>query len=219
MSELPIPPAWADPVLRALIPRDRADDVTGDLLETFRDTPQLRRSTLAGELWYGRQVVGLFVRAYWFFPLILAATFAANDVSNTFRAVNGAPRMPDVLGVAIVSVFLAAGFWGGWRTRRVVGGIAAATGTHALTWAWMTAWWTVTTYPFALSQQSQPYWIEAWRSSSQHGESFLHWIVFDNVGAVILGGSMLLLVSLMLGAIGGGAATGLRRVRRSTQTA
>lgn len=213
MTAPSIPPFWAEPALRTLLPRDRADDVTGDLLETFRDTPSLSQSAVSGELWFGRQIASVFLRAYWLFPLTLAAAFVTNDMSNTFRDATGAPRIPDILGGSIVAVFLAAGVFGGWRTRRVLGGAAAAAGTHLFAWTFMTAWWAVTTYPFALQQRDNPYWVRAWQSSSTTGETFIHWIVWDNVGAVLLGGSILLLFSLALGLVGG-ATGGYIRGRR-----
>ena len=208
-----MPPLWAEPLLRAVLPPDRRDDVTGDLLETFRETPRLSTRPIAAEMWYARQLAGRFLRTYWMFPALLTVVFITNDLSNTFRDVSGT-RGPDVLGLALATLLLSAGIYGGWRTRLVRGGIAASVGTHAFTWMCMMLWWAVTTYPFALSQQQNPYWIHAWRSSSQPGETFMHWIVWDNVGAVLLGGSMLLLFALALGVVGGTAGSVLKGRRR-----
>ena len=195
-------PSWAEWILRALLPPDRADDVTGDLLETFRDQSRLS-SRLARQAWWARQVASRFFRSYYLFPLALIATLIWNDLFNTFRDVNGTNVGPNLFGPMLFIVFLGAGTFGGWRTRRTIGGVIASVGSHLVGWSVITCWFALTTYPFALSQQHNPYWIQAWRGSAAPGESFMHWIAWDNVGAVLLGGSALLLLSFAAGLAGG----------------
>lgn len=197
------PPPWAGPVLRALLPHDRADDVQGDLLETFRDDLRLTSDPIRAQVWHARQVTGIFIRAYWSFPALLVITMMSNDVLNAFRDSSGGRHGPDLFGYVLTWALLAAGLYGGWRTRRLAGGVITAAGSHLVAWCCMTVWWTITTYPFALYQQNNPYWIQAWHWSASPGETFMHWIIWDNVGAVLLGGSMLLVFSLVLGLIGG----------------
>ena len=80
-------------------------------------------------------------------------------------------------------------------------------------WSGMALWWAMSTYPMAFEQQRSVYWIHAWQGSAAPGETFMHWIAWDNVGATILGGSFFLLLSLALGAVGGfvGSRIGRRR--------
>jgi hypothetical protein len=166
-----------------------------------------------------RQVVGVFLRAYWVFPLALVAVLITNDLFNTFRDANGRSLAPNLLGPALLPLFFFGGLVGGWRTRRVAGGIAASVGSHVCAWVVMKLWWIGTTYPFALSQQHNPYWVQAWQGSASPGESFMHWIVWDNIGAIVLGGSALLVVSALLGAVGGAIGSGLGRRRRQAASA
>jgi hypothetical protein len=98
---------------------------------------------------------------------------------------------------------LTAGTYGGWRSRRISGGLVASVGAHLVAWSCVVCWWAFTTYPFARSQQHDPYWIRAWQGSAAPGESFMHWIVWDNVGATIVGGTALLIRALALGLAGG----------------
>jgi hypothetical protein len=137
----------------------------------------------------------------------------SSDLFNTFRDANGNNLGPNLFGPTLFTVFSGAALLGGWRTRRVIGGIVASTGSHLVAWSCITCWWAITTYPFALSQQHNPYWIKAWQWSSVPGESFMHWIVWDNVGAMVLGGSALLLLAAGLGVIGGIAGSWMGRNR------
>jgi len=50
------PPAWADSVLRALLPSRSQDTVTGDLLEEYIEVVLPSRGVLRANLWYLRQV-------------------------------------------------------------------------------------------------------------------------------------------------------------------
>jgi hypothetical protein len=204
------PPFWAEPALRAVLPRDRAEDVTGDLLEILRGDTALRGSPFRQSVWYLRHVVGYFLRAYWFFPAALGGMLVLNDALNTFRDVAGARSGPDLLGPAVTTIFLFASLYGGSRTSRVAGGVVAAVGTHIVAWTVMMLWFLATTYPFALVQERNPYWLNAWRSSAARDESFMHWIVWDNIGAVMLGGTVLLVLAIGIGLAGGVASSGLR---------
>jgi hypothetical protein len=202
MTSAPQLPGWARPMLRSLLVPARRDDVIGDLVETVRENRSLWNG-LDARIWWARQVLGLFVRTYWGFPLLLIATLVSNDLLNAFRDASGNRLGPDLFLPTVFVVFVCAGLLGGWRTQRTSGGIAASAGSHLLAWTFMNVWWLVTTYPFALRQQHNPYWINAWQGSAAPGESFLHWIAWDNVGAFLLGGSVLMIAAIVLGATGG----------------
>ena len=92
----------------------------------------------------------------------------------------------------------------------------AASGTFIAVWLLITAWWNTTLYPFALIQQSDPYWIHAWQWSI-HGthaplwfwfnantpsESFLRWAFWENVAAQIVVGASMLGMAIVGGGIG-----------------
>ncbi len=83
------------------------------------------------------------------------------------------------------------------------GGFIVALGTFFVVWLFMAVWWNATVYPFAQVQQSNPYWAEAWQSSTDTpDETFLHWIFWDNIGALFFLGISMLSASVVCGSIG-----------------
>jgi hypothetical protein len=206
----PNPPAWAESIFMALLPIDRAETESGDLLEAYRDEQVPARGRAAADRWYVRQVISAFARHYWFWLATLMAVFAIGDVANTRRLALPGPSGPPVL----IALIFAASLHGGWRTRRMEGGVLAGIATSSLLWLFMTAWWLTTWYPFLRTQQVDPYWIQAWHSSAAEGESFARWIFLDNIGATIISGFVLAPAGLASGLAGGFAgATARRRLR------
>jgi hypothetical protein len=199
------PPAWAEAALRSLLALDRAESVSGDLLEEYRDEKRAALGARAADVWYLTQVAGICFRKYGGFGAVLIMALVAHDLFNTFRDPAGVVYfdMPSYLVVPEFTVFMMAGVYGAWVTGRARGGVAAAVGTYLMTWVFMAAWWMATFYPFAQFQETNPYWIGAWHYSDAPGESFEHWIFWDNVGAVIVSGGVMLLLSVLLGSVGG----------------
>jgi hypothetical protein len=149
---------------------------------------------------------------------------AVHDVFNAFRAASGASYLdglPQLAFVPItplvtVSLFALAGAYGSWRTQRWAGGFVATLGMFLVVWLFMAVWWNATLYPFALAQQSNPYWIQAWQWSTHRAqpptlfgwtpdtpdETFLRWIFWDNLGALFFLGFAMLTMSVVCGSIG-----------------
>ena len=101
-----------------------------------------------------------------------------------------------------------ASVYGSWRTQRFGSGFVAALGAFVVVWVFMMLWWNITFYPFAQVQQSNPYWVQAWQWSTHRpnqspNETFLHWIFWDNVGALIIFSFVGLTVSAICGGLGG----------------
>jgi hypothetical protein len=161
------PPAVPQALLLLLLPADARETVTGDLLEEYREarTPALGR--LRANLWYWRQVGGIWFRAYWGFVVPVVLLLAVHDIFSTFRAPSGASYLDGLptFVLAPMSPLVAVGFfglagaYGSWRTERWAGGFVAALGTSFVVWLFMMVWWNATLYPFAQVQQSNPYWI------------------------------------------------------------
>jgi hypothetical protein len=232
------PPAVPQALLLLLLPADARETVTGDLLEEYREarTPALGR--LRATLWYWRQVGGIWFRAYWGFAVPVVLLLAVHDIFNTFRAPSGASYLDGLptFVLAPMSPLVAVGFfglagaYGSWRTQRWAGGFVAALGTSFVVWLFMMVWWNATLYPFAQVQQSNPYWIQAWHWSTHRAhaptlfgfnpdtpdETFLHWIFWDNVGALFFLGISMLAVSVVCGSIGSALALLLARWRAAT---
>ncbi len=92
----------------------------------------------------------------------------------------------------------------------------ATVGTFIAVWLLITAWWNTTLYPFALIQQSNPYWIQAWQWSIHRaqapslfwfnhdtpGESFLGWAFWGTVAAQIVMSASMLGMAIVGGGIG-----------------
>jgi hypothetical protein len=218
------PPAVPHALLLLLLPADGRESVSGDLLEEYREARIPALGRLRANLWYWRQVGGVWLRAYWWFVLPVVLPLAVHDVFNTFRAPSGASYLDALPKFALapmspivgVGFFGLAGAYGSWRTRRWSGGLVAALGTFLVVWLFMVVWWNATLYPFAQVQQSNPYWIQAWQWSTHRAqppslvgfnpdtpdETFLRWMFWDNVGGLFFLGISMLTVSVVCGSIG-----------------
>jgi len=222
------PPEAAELILRALLPADARESVSGDLLEEYRESRVPAAGELRADLWYWRQVGGMWLRAYWWFVVPVVLLLVGVDVFTTFRAASGAsyldglPRLPFALKPPLVAVGLLglATAYGSWRTERWQGGLVAALGVSVILWLFAVAWTNATFYPFAQVQQFNPEWVGAWHSSIQHGrarpdETFIHWLYWDNVGSLMIAGIVLPVTSFVwagIGAILGEISSHRRRV-------
>jgi len=217
---MPNPPKLAQSLLHLLLPVETRESVVGDVLEEYRDSRVPSVGPFRANLWYWKQVFGFWLRAYGAFVVPVFGLFVLRDVLSVFRSPSGVPYFDVEFLFAVVTlspcVFLLAAAYGSWRTRRCTGGIVAALGTFIAAWLLITAWWNTTMYPFALIQQSDPYWIHAWQSSihgthalpllwfnpATPGESFLRWALRENVAAQIFTGATMLGVAIVGAGIG-----------------
>jgi hypothetical protein len=211
---MPNPPQAAELILRALLPADARECVSGDLLEEYREARVPSAGQFRADLWYWRQVGGIWLRAYWWLvaPVVLLLAFfdTLNYVSSPLGASFGLPTgLPFAVQPPLVAVGLvaSAAAYGSWRTRRWQGGFVAALGVSAILWSFAVVWSNATFYPFALRAQSDPQWIAAWHWSTEHGhaprnDTFLNWLYWDNVGSLIIAGLVLLVTSFVCGGVG-----------------
>jgi hypothetical protein len=210
MREPLSPPAWAEAVLRAILPAADVESVSGDLLEVYRDEQRPARGRAGADRWYLRQVARTFARAYWCWIAPLIVLFTASDVMNTWRLLPSQGPVVPGAGLALVT---AAALHGGWRSRRVAGGLLAGAGSATTLWLFMATWWMATWYPLSAVQVTEPYWIDAWRYSSAPGETFRHWIFWDNVGAIVMSGLVLNTAGGLVGLAGGLLGSRARKIR------
>jgi len=221
---MPNPPAVPAALLHLLLPIEARESVSGDLLEEYREAriPALGRRR--ANLWYWRQVGGIWLRTYWWFVVPVIVVLVVHDIFNTFRAPSGASYLDILPPLALaplsplvgIGFFGLAGAYGSWRTQRWAGGFVAALGTFFVVWLFMAVWWNATLYPFAQVQQSNTYWIQAWQWSTHRAhpssffgfnpdtpdETFLRWIFWDNVGGLFFLGIAMLTASAVCGGIG-----------------
>lgn len=212
---MPNPPELAQLLLHALLPVEARESVAGDLLEEYRDSRVPASGEFRADLWYWRQVAGLWMRPYWWLVVLAVLLLVGYDVSNTFRDPSGAsyvdglpvPARAAVSPIGLVALLGLANAYGSWRTRQWQGGLAASLGVSIIVWVFMVVWSNATFYPVAQVAQSNPYWVHAWRWSVQHGhaardETFLHWLYWDNVGSLIIAGGVLLVAPFVYSGIG-----------------
>jgi hypothetical protein len=202
-------------ILTGLLPPEMRETVSGDLLEEYREARVPLTGEFRADLWYWRQVGGMWLRAYGWFVVAAVLPLVVSDVFNTFRAASGTSYLNGVPGFVnaaispIVSGLVLPGLatvYGSWRTRRWQGGFVAASGLSVSVWVFMLLWVHATFYSFAQVQQANPYWVQAWHWSIAHhhgapNETFVHWLYWDNVGALVLGGIVLLVPPFLFGAI------------------
>jgi hypothetical protein len=135
---MPHPPEVAELILRALLPLDMRETVSGDLLEEYRESRVPAVGEFRADLWYWRQVGGMWLRAYWWLVVSVVLLLVVSDMFNTFRAPSGAsyldglPRLVDAVIsplVGVVGLLGLATAYGSWRTQRWQGGFVAALGS------------------------------------------------------------------------------------------
>lgn len=223
------PPVLAQALLQRLLPPETRESVVGDLLEEYRESRAPARGRFRANLWYCKEVVGFWRRSYGAFAVPILALFVVRDLSNVFRGPSGPLLNVEFLfGLITLSplMFFLAGAYGSWRTRRWTGGVVAALGTFIAAWLLISAWWNATLYPFALMQQSNPYWIHAWRWSLQQtgvlslfriaaDASFVRWAIIENINAQAVVDATMLAAALVGSATGG--ALGLVVPRRPNE--
>ena len=212
---MPHPPELAELILAGLLPREMRETVTGDLLEEYREARVPAAGELRADLWYWRQVGGMWLRAYWWLVVSVVLLLVVSDIFNTFRAPSGASYrngLPMLVAAVIspsVSLLVLPGLataYGTWRTRRWQGGFVAAFGLSVVVWVFMVLWVHATFYSFAQAQHSNPYWVQAWHWSIAHhhgapNETFVHWLYWDNVGGLVMAGLVLLVPPCFFGVI------------------
>jgi hypothetical protein len=203
------PPELAELILGGFLPLDMRETVSGDLLEEYRESRLPAVGEFRADLWYWRQVGGMWLRAYWWLVVAAVLLHVVPDGFNTFRAPSGASYLdglPTIVyavlsPVGLVGLAALATAYGTWRTGRWQGGFAAALGVSAVGWLFMAAWRNATFHAFATVQQANPYWVQAWQSSASE-ETFRRWMYWDGAGALITAGIVLLVASFVFGGIG-----------------
>jgi hypothetical protein len=214
---MPDPPDVAELILRGLLPLDMRETVSGDLLEEYRESRVPAVGELRADLWYWRQVGGMWLRAYWWLVVSAVLLHVVHDVFNTFRAPSGASYLdglpalvPAVLSpLGLVGLLGLATVYGSWRAERWQGGFVAALGLAVIVWVFMAAWGNAMFHSFSKVQEANPYWVQAWQSSIHRtgvpahapAETFHQWMYWDGVGALIIAGIVLLVTPFVFGGI------------------
>jgi hypothetical protein len=125
------PPAWAEALLRLFVTPGSYDNVSGDLLEEYRDSVLPGRGPRRADLWYVTQVLGFMSRR----AGLWAALFGAACIART--AMDWLVPTADFHGRSLVSTWLAIGILlvAGFAAGRRSGSIAAGTALGVITTA------------------------------------------------------------------------------------
>ena len=123
------PPAWAEDLLRSMLPRHHRDSVSGDLLEEYRDRILPARGATAADAWYIRQTLGFVWRATWMWGLLLAAGGLIRGAFDQFDPPQSFYVRSVITTQFAVLCFVFTGFTSGRRADSIVA--AAVSGLAA----------------------------------------------------------------------------------------
>jgi hypothetical protein len=121
----PMPPRWAESLLRLMLPARDCEAVSGDLLEEYRASivPALGGRA---DLWYVRQVAGFVWRTNALWALLFAAAFLARTAYDwRVPATDFATRSTVSTWFGVTTLFAAAA-WASWRSHSVASGVLTA---------------------------------------------------------------------------------------------
>ena len=114
--QAPLPPAWAEWMLRLVLREKDRESVSGDLLEEYRDSIVPARGAGANA-WYVRQVAGFVWRSTWAWGAIVGAICLWRYLLDTLAPIHYTPGVVAQRSV-VMSWALAATFSGcGARSR------------------------------------------------------------------------------------------------------
>jgi hypothetical protein len=120
----PIPPRWAEALLRVFLRPGDVESVSGDLLEEYRDAIHPVRGQAAADAWYVMQVLGFVWRSVGLWAVLFAAAAITRNALDWL-----APPL-DFHARSTVSTFLGmglltgAGLWASIRFGVLVDGLA-----------------------------------------------------------------------------------------------
>ena len=122
MSE-PLPPRWADRLLRiAVRPADR-DAISGDLIEEYRDRIVPLRGRWAADCWYVVQMLGYVWRAAGLWAVVFSGVFLTRTAYDWLVPTTEFVTRSTVTTILAAGTLSTAGFVAAWRHRSVVSAV------------------------------------------------------------------------------------------------
>ena len=197
MTGNPMPPAWAEALLRGVLAPESVESVSGDLLEEYRDSVHPLRGRRAANAWYVRQVLGFVSHAAQPSAMAFAgATFATGPLEWLVPFPN--PDARSVVPLLICAgILLVPGYRAGSRTGSIVAGLAIGVTATAIA-APITTFLTVV----LLAAWHDPATMSAVRRSG-------------GVNHALMLPVMMVLPGLILGTLGGVVGATVRGLRRA----
>jgi hypothetical protein len=123
------PPDWAEALLRLVLDSEKADTVTGDLLEEYRASIHPARGQQAADRWYVRQTLGYVVRSTGGWAALFGGAFVARTALDWLVPTTDFYLRATVSTWLGVGTLMAAGLWAGWRSANFAAGTLAGLAT------------------------------------------------------------------------------------------
>lgn len=112
-------------LVQLVVRRDHRDNISGDLLEEYRERILPSRGAAAADRWYARQMLGYLWRATWLWAVMFATAALLRDALDRFDPPQSYYLRSLVTTYTAVALFASVGFFGARRTRSFVGGALA----------------------------------------------------------------------------------------------
>jgi hypothetical protein len=138
MSVSAAPPGWAEVLLRGFLTPSDFDNVSGDLLEEYRERVYPARGSLRADIWYVTEVLGFAWRDARLWATLSALAFITRTAMDWLVPTVDFQARATATTVLGAGILLLAGFWtaqrsGSFAVGTVIGvaitGIAAAIDT------------------------------------------------------------------------------------------
>ena len=120
------PPVWAEALLRGFLKAESFDNISGDLLEQYRDSILPARGLRRADRWYLSQVLSYVRRAALPWATLFAGAMVARNILDWLRPTTDYHTRSLTSTVLAVGILLASGFWIAWRSRSFPGGAAGS---------------------------------------------------------------------------------------------
>ncbi len=123
------PPRFADAVLRLVLDPDDRENVSGDLLEEYRESVLPVRGRLRADLWFVTEVLGFVWRSTRVLALILGTSLVARTAVDWFVPTTEFHLRSALSTWFSVGILVAAGMLAAWRGRSIAAGALAGAAT------------------------------------------------------------------------------------------
>jgi len=126
------PPLWAEALLRLFLGPGVFANISGDLLEQYRDSIHPARGAARADAWYVAQVLRFVARKTLPWAALFAAAEAARAALDLLRPTTDFYLRSEVSTALAAGILLLAGFWTAWRSGSFSAGAAAGLATTAI---------------------------------------------------------------------------------------
>jgi len=126
MAETTRPPDWAEALLRLSLKSTDRENVSGDLLEEYRESIVPDRGKTAADWWYVRQVAGFVWRATWAWAVVFSGASLARTAYDWLVPTTDFHLRAELSTDIGVATLLSIGLWAGWRSRSFAAGVVMA---------------------------------------------------------------------------------------------